>query len=108
MTFPNPADFNLVAATASSGEDDFLGVGSPVTHEIPPALSTRHGTGRCPAGTASTTSVPVAKGVDIAGPDGSTFGVTCLPARSAGKLDAAANHKIARHRAQWRPRNARY
>jgi hypothetical protein len=39
MTFPNRADFNLVAASTSSGEVDFLGVGSPVTHEIPGAVN---------------------------------------------------------------------
>lgn len=89
MTFPPPQDFNLVlAATTEDGTVDFIEAGPPATMSIPGAVSgawfwsVEDGHSRENHGTVPTT-------VSIAGPNGSTFGVMCFPAHSAGKLDLA-------------------
>ncbi|MGH2937954.1 MAG: cupin domain-containing protein [Solirubrobacterales bacterium] len=90
MGFPEPAKFRLVVAGPSdSGEIDFLDVGGPAVMEQPGVFNaawfwsvegghTRGNIGGPPSSVA------------VAGPDGSTLGISCFPAHSAGKLDVAA------------------
>lgn len=85
MTFPDPRKFRLVVAgTTDSGETDFLEVGDPATIDVPDVAvgafywaieggHSRENIGRPPST------------VQLAGPNGSTFGVNSFPARSAGK-----------------------
>lgn len=85
MSFPDPAEFRLVVAGLSdSGESDFLEVDGPAVFEMPGvaygafywAVEGGHQKGNI--GRPPTV-------VRLAGPNGSTFGVSSFPARSAGK-----------------------
>ncbi|MCG2624731.1 cupin domain-containing protein [Arthrobacter sp. I2-34] len=85
MTFPHPAKFRLVVAgPTESGEADFLDVDGPAVIDVPDVANgafywavegghSKENFGRPPAS------------VQLAGPNGSTFGVNSFPARSAGK-----------------------
>lgn len=85
MTFPNPQEFRLVVAgPTDSGEADFLEVGPPALIDIPDVSKgafywavegghSKENIGQPPSA------------VQLAGPNGSTFGVNSFPARSAGK-----------------------
>jgi quercetin dioxygenase-like cupin family protein len=84
MSFPPPSDFRLVvAATTEAGETDFLDVDGPAKLTMPGVAEaafywavegghSRDNIGRPPTR------------VELAGPNGSTFGVSSFPARSAG------------------------
>ncbi|WP_063129696.1 cupin domain-containing protein [Nocardia fusca] len=84
MTFPDPKQFRLiVAGTTDSGEADFLEVGGPAEISMPGIAEgafywavegghSKENIGRPPSR------------VHLAGPNGSTFGVSSFPARSAG------------------------
>jgi hypothetical protein len=84
MTFPDPKKFRLVvAATNDSGESDFLDADGPAIIDMPGVADgafywavegghSKDNIGRPPAQVA------------LAGPNGSTFGVSSFPARSAG------------------------
>lgn len=92
MTFPAPDKFNLVvAATNADGEVDFLDVPGPATIEVPGAMNGAW-YWKVADGHSISNFGAAAESVDIAGPNGSTFGVMCFPANSAGKLDAAASN----------------
>jgi hypothetical protein len=85
MTFPDPRKFRLVVAgTNDTGEPDFLEVGDPAIIDVPDLAvgafywaidggHSKENIGRPPSA------------VQLAGPNGSTFGVNSFPARSAGK-----------------------
>jgi mannose-6-phosphate isomerase-like protein (cupin superfamily) len=96
MSFPAPGKFNLVvAATNADGIVDFLDVPGPATMEVPGAVSGAW-FWEVSGGHSISNFGDTPEAVNIAKANGSTFGVTCFPARSAGKLDAAAaNHNIA-------------
>lgn len=84
MTFPDPKKFRLiVAGTTGSGEADFLEVGGPAVITMPGIAdgafywAVEGGHSRANIGS------PPSR-VQLAGPNGSTFGVSSFPARSAG------------------------
>lgn len=84
MAFPDPKQFRLVvAATNDAGESDFLEVDGPALINMPGVADgafywavegghSKENIGRPPSR------------VELAGPNGSTFGVNSFPARSAG------------------------
>lgn len=91
MTFPDPQEFRLVVAGPNeAGEPDFLEVDGPALIDMPEVAKgafywsvedghSKTNFGRPPAN------------VQLAGPNGSTFGVNSFPARSAGKdIDIAS------------------
>ncbi len=91
MSFPTPDKFSLVvAATTPDGDADFIEVAGPATMQIPDAVNGAW-YWEVAGGHSLENFGGVPKGVNIAGPNGSTFGVMCFPARSAGKLDLAAS-----------------
>ena len=85
MSFPNPANFRLIVAGPSdTGEADFLEVDGPASVDVSGIFAgafywsvegghSKSNIGRPPSS------------VQLAGPDGSTFGVSSFPAHSAGK-----------------------
>ena len=84
MTFPDPAGFRLiVAGPTESGESAFLDVDGPAVFEIPGVASgafywtVEGGHGKENIGR------PPSR-VQLAGPNGSTFGISSFKARSAG------------------------
>jgi mannose-6-phosphate isomerase-like protein (cupin superfamily) len=88
MTFPDPQKFRLnVAAPNNSGEVDFLDVDSPALRDRPGVIkgafywAVEGGHSKEAFGAPPTV-------FQLAGPNGSTFGVNSFPARSAGnKID---------------------
>lgn len=87
MTFPTASNFNLVvAATNADGVVDFIDADAPATMYVPGAIdgafywAVEDGHSIDKFGRA-------ADKMAVAGPNGSTFGVMCFPANSAGKLD---------------------
>lgn len=92
MTFPAPDKFNLVvAATNAAGEVDFLDVAPPATMDVPGAVNGAW-YWEVSEGHSLTNFGRSPEELKIAGPNGSTFGVMCFPANSAGKLDVAASN----------------
>jgi hypothetical protein len=93
MSFPAPDKFNLVvAATNADGDVDFLDVPGPATMEVPGAVNGAW-YWEVADGHSLSNFGRSAESVNIAGPNGSTFGVMCFPANSAGKLDVAASNE---------------
>ena len=91
MTFPHPQDWNLVVAGLNAdGEPDFeIGAKPEAVLHVPGAVegawywAVEGGHSLANAG-------GIARKFDLAGPNGSPFGVMCFPAHSAGKLDAGS------------------
>ncbi|KXX59610.1 cupin domain-containing protein [Rhodococcus sp. LB1] len=84
MTFPHPSKFNLVVAgTTDSGETDFLEVGSPAVIDLPGVASGAFYWAVEGEHSKDNIGKPPVR-VELAGPNGSTFGVSSFPARSAG------------------------
>lgn len=84
MSFPDPKEFRLlVAATNDAGQSDFLEVGGPAIFDMPGVAdgafywAVEGGHGKENIGRPPTQ-------VELAGPNGSTFGVSSFRARSAG------------------------
>jgi mannose-6-phosphate isomerase-like protein (cupin superfamily) len=87
MTFPNPQQFRLVVAgPTASGEADFLDPGEAAEFDFPGVSAgafywavegghSKENIGRPPSKVA------------LAGPNGSTFGVSSFPAHSSGEVD---------------------
>ncbi len=91
MSFPSPDKFNLVvAATKPDGEVDFIEAGAPATIKVPGAIDGAW-YWEVAGGHSLANIGGVPDSVGIAGPNGSTFGVMCFPANSAGKLDLATS-----------------
>ena len=92
MSFPSPDQFTLVvAATTPEGEADFIDVPrQPATMNIQEAVNGAW-FWEVADGHSLTNFGGVPDSVGIAGPNGSTFGVMCFPANSAGKLDLATS-----------------
>jgi hypothetical protein len=89
MAFPAPQDFSLVvAAIGSDGEPDFLDAPAPSLVDIPGVMNGAWYWKVAGGHSAQNAGGPV-NGSGIAGPDGSTFGVLCFPAHSAGKMNVA-------------------
>lgn len=84
MTFPHPSKFRLtVAGTNAEGEADFLEVDGPAVIDMPGiADGAFYWTVENGHGNDNIGHPPEA--VQLAGPNGSTFGVNSFPARSAG------------------------
>lgn len=90
MNFPAPDKFNLVvAATNSDGVVDFLDVAGPATMEVPGAVNGAW-YWEVSEGHSLSNFGGVPEVLDLAKPNGSTLGVMCFPANSAGKLDFEA------------------
>jgi mannose-6-phosphate isomerase-like protein (cupin superfamily) len=84
MTFPHPAEFRLVVAGPSeSGEPDFLEVGDPATFSMPGVAEGAFYWAVEGGHSSDNIGKPPSR-VELAGPNGSTFGVSSFPARSAG------------------------
>ncbi|BBE24623.1 hypothetical protein MN0502_35060 (plasmid) [Arthrobacter sp. MN05-02] len=93
MSFPAPDKFNLVvAATNADGKPDFLDVPGPATLEVPGAMKGAW-YWEVSEGHSQSNFGRIPEAINIAGFNGSTFGVMCFPAHSAGKLDVAATNK---------------
>jgi quercetin dioxygenase-like cupin family protein len=89
MTFPHPHDWNLVvAAQNEAGEPDFSIGAKPATLDMPGVVAGGW-YWRAENGHSRENPGAVAKVFDLAGPNGSAFGVTRFAANSAGKLDVA-------------------
>src|SRR5687768_8937897 len=87
MSFPAPDKFNLVVAgTDADGIVDFLDVPGPATMDIPGVVNGAW-YWEVAEGHSLSNFGRIPEAVNIAGPNGSTFGVMCFPANSAGKLD---------------------
>jgi hypothetical protein len=92
MTFPAPDKFNLVAAaTTAEGDVDFIDMPSPKATLDQPGVVSGAWYWEVTGGHSLENFGQVAEKMEIAGPNGSTFGVMCFPAHSAGKLDASAH-----------------
>src|ERR1041384_7030228 len=90
MTFPHPHDWNLVvAALNDAGEPDFSIGAKPEAVLDMPGVVAGAWYWRVDNGHSRETPGSVAKVFDLAGPNGSAFGVTRFAANSAGKLDVA-------------------
>src|SRR5690606_5910471 len=89
MSFPSPSDFRLVVATENdAGEPDFLEVGEPATSRIEGAVEIAS-YWTVTGGHSIASPGSVSKSLEFAELNGSTFGIVCFPAHSAGKLDVA-------------------
>lgn len=85
MTFPDPTKFRLVVAGLSeSGQPDFLEVGPPATIDVPGIAKGAFYWAVAGGHSRENFGSPPSS-VELAGPNGSTFGVNSFPARSAGK-----------------------
>ena len=92
MTLPNPQDCNLVVARLNdAGEPDFFIGAKPEAVLDQPGLVQGAWYWRVDDGHSRETPGSVTKVFDLAGPNGSSFGVTRIAARSAGKLDVASS-----------------
>lgn len=91
MSFPHPSEFDLVVAIENeAGEAEFIDVDGPATNAIDGAVeSAWYWSVTDGHRTTSPGSVPARTGVAEIG--GSTFGIVCFPAHSAGKLDVATS-----------------
>lgn len=89
MTFPHPSEFRLVVAgTTDTGESDFLDVDGPAVFNMP-GVAEGAFYWAVEGGHSKENSGHPPSRVELAGPNGSTFGVSSFPARSAGnKVDA--------------------
>jgi len=90
MKFPNPQDWNLVVARMNeAGEPGFYFAKPEAVQDLPGVVEAAF-YWRVDNGHSKESPGAVAKTMDLAGPNGSTFGVVRFPANSAGKLDAAS------------------
>jgi quercetin dioxygenase-like cupin family protein len=90
MVFPNPKDWNLVVAKLDeAGEPDFFIGERPEAVLDQPGVVEGAWYWRADEGSSKDAPGTVPETLDIAGPNGSTFGVVRFPANSAGKLDAS-------------------
>lgn len=84
MTFPDPKEFRLVvAASNNSGESDFLEVDGPAIIDMPGVADGAFYWAVEGGHSKENIGGPPTR-VELAGPNGSTFGVSSFPARSAG------------------------
>ncbi|WP_327097595.1 cupin domain-containing protein [Nocardia vinacea] len=84
MTFPDPKKFRLVVAgTTDSGEADFLEAGGPAIINMPGIADGAFYWAVEGGHSRENIGGPPSR-VQLAGPNGSTFGVSSFPARSAG------------------------
>jgi len=91
MTFPRPQDWNLVVAGANeAGEPDFFIGAKPEAVLDMPGIVEGAFYWRVDGGHSKDNPGALPKTMELAGPNGSTFGVTRFAANSAGKLDVAA------------------
>lgn len=87
MSFPHPAKFRLVVAGPSeSGEPDFLDVGEPAVLNQPGVFDGAFYWTVEGGHSKENYGAPASK-VALAGPNGSTFGVSSFPAHSSGEVD---------------------
>ncbi|WP_448642865.1 cupin domain-containing protein [Geodermatophilus sp. URMC 63] len=92
MSFPDPQDWNLVVARLNEfGEPDFFVGAKPEAVLDQPGVVQGAWYWRADNGHSREMPGGVPKIFDIAGPNGSTFGVTRFLANSAGKLDMASS-----------------
>lgn len=94
--FPHPYDWRLVVAgTDDKGDPNFFVNAKPKALLDAPGIA--HGAWYWGVENGHSLENPgsLPTKFQLAGPNGSTFGVMCFPARSAGKLDAATA-------SQWR------
>ncbi|MGP4052868.1 cupin domain-containing protein [Streptomyces sp. 2A115] len=89
ITFPDPKKFRLVVAGQNeAGEADFLTPGPAAEFDFP-GVSAGAFYWAVEGGHSKTSfGAPPAK-VSLAGPNGSTFGVSSFPAHSSGEVDAS-------------------
>lgn len=84
MTFPHPSQFRLVVAgTTDAGETDFLEVDGPAVISLPGVAEGAFYWAVEGGHSKDNIGAPPSR-VELAGPNGSTFGVSSFPARSAG------------------------
>lgn len=90
MTFPDPKQFRLVVAgPTESGEAEFLDVGAPAEFDFPGVSAGAFYWAVEGGHSAKNFGAPPSR-VALAGPNGSTFGVSSFPAHSSGAVDADA------------------
>jgi len=88
MTFPDPKKFRLVVAgPTESGDADFLEVGPAAEFDFPGVSAGAFYWAVEGGHSKENFGAPPAR-VALAGPNGSTFGVSSFPAHSSGTVDA--------------------
>ncbi|WP_146069701.1 cupin domain-containing protein [Arthrobacter sp. B0490] len=88
MTFPDPKDFRLVVAGPNqNGEPDFLEVGPAVEFDFP-GVSAGAFYWAVEDGHSATNFGGPPRQLALAGPNGSTFGISSFPAHSSGTAPA--------------------
>jgi len=88
MTFPDPKEFRLVVAGPNeSGEADFLDPGEPAEFDFPGVSAGAFYWAVDGGHSGESFGGPPSK-VALAGPNGSTFGVSSFPAHSSGEVDS--------------------
>lgn len=93
-TFPHSHEWRLVvAATDDNGEPDFFVGATPEALLDEPGIAQGAWYWRVENGHSLENPGSPPTTFHLAGPNGSTFGVMCIPARSAGKVDAATASK---------------
>ncbi|MEV0688234.1 cupin domain-containing protein [Nocardia sp. NPDC050378] len=91
MTFPDPQNWNLVVATVNdSGEPDFVIGAKPEAILNQPGIVEGVWYWSVENGHSKETPGSMPKTLDLAGPNGSTFGLVRFAANSAGKVDVAS------------------
>ncbi|NGP08325.1 cupin domain-containing protein [Rhodococcus sp. 14C212] len=87
MTFPDPNQFRLiVAGTTESGATDFIEAGPPAEFNVPDVAAGAFYWAVEDGHSLRNFGAPPEK-VGLAGPDGSTFGISSFPAHSSGEVD---------------------